>query len=112
LLILTSFQLKRSGTVVKLSPQPAQKFSISDIAKALHTQINIDRLLTGTAQPTYDGVVWWSSYLAAHHHRAVVPQFGAKDQFYSTVYKITLNPICVAQKASNFLMWKILLEVV
>jgi hypothetical protein len=29
---------------------------------------------------------------------------GAKGQFYSTVYYITLNPICVAQRASTNLM--------
>jgi hypothetical protein len=26
---------------------------------------------------------------------------GAKDQFYGTVYYITLNPICVAPKVSK-----------
>jgi hypothetical protein len=29
-----------------------------------------------------------------------VPQSGAKDQYYSSVYYIALNPICVNQKVS------------
>jgi hypothetical protein len=29
----------------------------------------------------------------------MVPQSGAKDQFYSTVYYVTLNPIFVAYRA-------------
>ncbi len=32
-------------------------------------------------------------------HLAVVPQSGAKDQLYSTVYYITLNTLCVTQRA-------------
>jgi len=34
----------------------------------------------------------------------VAPQSSAKDLFYITVYHITLNPICVAQRASTNLM--------
>jgi hypothetical protein len=32
----------------------------------------------------------------------VAPQSGVKNQVYSTVYNIALNPICMAQRASNF----------
>jgi hypothetical protein len=31
----------------------------------------------------------------------VAPQSGAKDLFYSAVYYSTLNPICVALRASK-----------
>jgi len=41
-----------------------------------------------------------SSYVASHH-LAVAPQSGAKDQFYCTVYYITLNSNCEAQGASK-----------
>jgi hypothetical protein len=41
-----------------------------------------------------------SSYVASHH-LAVAPQSGAKDQFYCTVYYITLNSNCEAQKVSK-----------
>jgi len=41
-----------------------------------------------------------SSYVASHR-LAVATQSGAKDQFYGTVYYITLNPICVAPKVSK-----------
>jgi hypothetical protein len=33
----------------------------------------------------------------------MVPQSGAKDQFHSSVYNITLNTICVTQTASKIL---------
>jgi hypothetical protein len=36
------------------------------------------------------------SYVASHH-LAVVPQSGAKDQFYCTLYYITLKSNCEAQ---------------
>jgi hypothetical protein len=39
---------------------------------------------------------WLSSYVAGHH-LAVAPQSGEKDQFYGTVYCITLNSNCEAQ---------------
>jgi hypothetical protein len=47
------------------------------------------------------------------HHLAVAPQSSAKDQSYSTVYYITLNPLDEAQRVSTNLpkMWKIGLEV-
>jgi hypothetical protein len=41
-----------------------------------------------------------------HHHLAVVPQSSAKYQFYFTVYYITLNPKCLAQRASKNLKKK------
>jgi hypothetical protein len=34
-------------------------------------------------------------------HLAVAPQSGAKDQFYFTVYYITLNSNCEAQRVSK-----------
>ncbi len=40
---------------------------------------------------------WLSSYVTSHH-LAMMPQSGAKDHFYSTVYYRTLNPICEAQR--------------
>ncbi len=43
---------------------------------------------------------WLSSYVASHH-LAVSPQSGAKDQFYFTVYNITLNSNCEAQWVSK-----------
>ncbi len=43
---------------------------------------------------------WLSSYVASHH-LAVVPQSGKKDQFYCTVYYITLNSSCEAQVVSK-----------
>jgi hypothetical protein len=47
---------------------------------------------------------WLSSYVASHH-LVVVPQSGAKDEFYCTIYCTTLNSNCEAQRASkNF--WK------
>jgi hypothetical protein len=54
---------------------------------------------------------WLSSYVASHH-LDVVPQSGAKCQFYCTVYCITLNSNCEAQIASKNLkeMYKIELE--
>jgi hypothetical protein len=41
-----------------------------------------------------------SSYVA-RHHLAVAPQSSAKDQFYTSVYNITLNTICVIQIVSK-----------
>jgi hypothetical protein len=41
-----------------------------------------------------------SSYVKSHH-LAVVPQSGAKDQLYCTVYYITLNSNCEAQGMSK-----------
>ncbi len=51
----------------------------------IDNQALIDCLLALHNLPT---LCWRSSYLAAHHHRAVVPQFGAKDQLYDTVYQV------------------------
>jgi hypothetical protein len=48
------------------------------------------------------GMACLPSYVTIHH-LAVAPQSSAKDQFYSTVYSITLKPICVAQKVSKTL---------
>jgi hypothetical protein len=50
---------------------------------------------------------WLSSYIGSHH-LAVVPQSGAKDQFYYTVYYKTLNSNCEAQGVSKIL--KIIVE--
>jgi hypothetical protein len=49
-----------------------------------------------------------SSYVASHH-LAVAQLSGAKYQFNSTVYYITLNSNCKAQRISKNLkkMWKI-----
>jgi hypothetical protein len=43
---------------------------------------------------------WLSSYVTSHH-LAVVPQSGAKDQFYCSVGNITLNSHCEAQGVSK-----------
>jgi hypothetical protein len=43
---------------------------------------------------------WLSSYVTSHL-LAVTPQSGAKDQFYCTVYYITLNTNCEAQGVSK-----------
>ena len=43
---------------------------------------------------------WLSSYVASHCI-AVAPQSGAKQIFYCTVYYITLNSNCEAQRASK-----------
>jgi hypothetical protein len=56
----------------------------------------IDRQLIGTAHKPCFGLV-------TTHNFAVVPQPGAKDQFYGTVYYITLNLKCAAQKVSKHL---------
>jgi hypothetical protein len=47
------------------------------------------------------------SYVASHH-LPVAPQSVAKDQFYFTVYYITLNSSCEAQKLSQ--IWKKIVE--
>jgi hypothetical protein len=39
---------------------------------------------------------WLISYVTSHH-LFVVPQSGAKDQFYGTVYYVALNSNCDAQ---------------
>jgi hypothetical protein len=41
-----------------------------------------------------------SSY-AALHDLTVASEFSVKDQPYSAVYNITLNPFCVTQRASK-----------
>jgi hypothetical protein len=43
---------------------------------------------------------WLISYVASHG-LAVVPQSGVKENFYCTVYYITLNCNCEAQRASK-----------
>jgi hypothetical protein len=50
---------------------------------------------------------WLSSYVA-NYRLAVAPQSGAKDQFYFTVYYITLNSNCEGQGVSKNL--KIIVE--
>ena len=48
----------------------------------------------------------WPSFgweVVTSHHSAVVPQSGAKDQFYCTVYYITLNSNCAAQRVPKIL---------
>jgi hypothetical protein len=61
-----------------------------------HRHKKIRRVLIG-AQPT---CLFLSSYVASHC-LAVVPQSGAKLQLYCTVYYITLNSNCEAQRASK-----------
>jgi hypothetical protein len=43
---------------------------------------------------------WLISYVVSHH-LAVAQQSSAKDQFYFTVYYITLNSNCAAQGVSK-----------
>jgi hypothetical protein len=57
-----------------------------------HRHKRIDRLFI---------VLFWLSRYVASPHLAVVPQSGAKDQFYCTVYYITLNSNCEAQWVSK-----------
>ncbi len=47
------------------------------------------------------GLFWFSSYVGSHH-LAVAPQSSAKDEFYSTLYYITLNPNCVSQRVPKY----------
>ncbi len=51
----------------------------------------IHRLLIGLS------ALFWLSSNIAIYHLAVVPKSGAKDQFYCTVYYITLNSNCKVQ---------------
>jgi len=55
------------------------------------------------AAPWPPALFWLSSYVA-RHHLAVVPQSGAKDLFYCTVYYITLVSNCESQRASKNLI--------
>jgi hypothetical protein len=41
--------------------------------------------------------LFWLSINVTRHHLAVVPQSGAEDQFYFTVYYYKLNSNCDAQ---------------
>ena len=50
--------------------------------------------------PGLPALYWLSSYVTSHC-LPVVPQSGAKQIFYCTVYYITLNSNCEAQKASK-----------
>jgi len=59
-------------------------------------QLKIDRLLISCLSALF----WLICYVASHH-LAVAPQSSVKDQFYSTLYYITLNPIWLAQRASK-----------
>jgi hypothetical protein len=45
-------------------------------------------------------LLWLSSYVTSHY-LAVVPQSGAKEQFYCTIYYIALNSTCEDQRASK-----------
>ncbi len=49
---------------------------------------------------------WLRSYVASHH-LAVVPQSGAKDQFYYTAYYITLNSNSETQRVPKILKKKL-----
>ncbi len=50
------------------------------------------------AQPA---ALFWLSSVATSHRLVVVPQSGAKDQFYRTVYYITLYSNCKARGVSK-----------
>ncbi len=45
--------------------------------------------------------LFWLRSVVASHHLAVVPQSGAKDQFYRTVYYIILYSNCKARGVSK-----------
>jgi hypothetical protein len=45
--------------------------------------------------------LFWLSRYVTSHHLAVAPQSGAKDQFYCTIYNITLNSNCEGQGVSK-----------
>jgi hypothetical protein len=45
--------------------------------------------------------LFWLSSNVASHCLALEPQSGAKQNFYCTVYCITLNSNCKAQRASK-----------
>jgi len=51
---------------------------------------------------------WLSSYVTSHY-LAVVPQSGAKEKLYCSVYYITLNSHCEAQE--HLKIWKKLWKV-
>ncbi len=59
------------------------------------TQVRVPKGRNSDKLPCFGWVV--SSYVASQHI-AVVTQTNAKDKFYSTVYFIILNPICVDQR--------------
>jgi hypothetical protein len=83
---------------IKLAGQNLAEFSTLALSMHLHhRQLGIPRLLK--ARTAY--FFWLSNYLACQC-LAVVPQSGAKHQFYSTDYYMTLNPICVAPRAPIF----------
>jgi hypothetical protein len=48
--------------------------------------------------------LFWLISNVASLHLAVVPQLGDKDQFYCTVYYMTLNSNCQAHRV--FKKWK------
>jgi hypothetical protein len=52
------------------------------------------------ARPGLPALFWLSSYVASHC-LAAAPQSGAKQNFYCTVYNVTLNLNCEAQRAST-----------
>jgi hypothetical protein len=59
------------------------------------------KIITWTAHwRSLPALFWLSSYVTSHH-LAVVPQSGAKDQLYCTVYYITLNSKFEAQGLSK-----------
>ena len=63
-----------------------------------HIHMIIHRLLIGPASLS---VLFWLSCYVAGHCSAVAPQSGAKQFFYCTVYYITLNSNCEAQRPSK-----------
>ena len=58
-------------------------------------------LLIGLACTAHWPALFWLSSYVASHCIAVAPQSGAKQIFYCTVYYITLNSNCEAQRASK-----------
>jgi hypothetical protein len=82
---------------LKLAGQNLAEFSTLALSMHLHhRQLGIHRLLK--ARTAY---FFWLSSSVACQCLAVAPQSSAKHQFYSADYYITLNPICVAPRASK-----------
>ncbi len=50
---------------------------------------------------------WLSSYVASHCF-AVAQQSGAKEQFYCTVYYITLNSNCESERLSKHFLTRLI----
>jgi hypothetical protein len=72
------------------------------VRKKQHSSLSMITLLTNGKKliPLIHALFWLSSYVASHCF-SVAQQSGAKEQFYCTVYCITLNSNCEAERLSK-----------